>query len=217
MSFQGFTKTDFEVFTLPDFASRMPTLKATITPKLKLVAEELAPKLSIKFGHELFPHVAQHLRRSVNAPEETWAAFSREKRAYKPVVHTRVAINGASVRITLHLEDYADDKAAFAHGLKQNAEYLGNYLAEHSEILSFDLSDPYGKPMNGRSLNSDAIAAFADRLASVKSQHAGFGIVISKSDPVLKNPSAFLKRAVRESLKLMPLYRLGYDPGVILK
>src|SRR6266511_3600407 len=91
--FKGFTEDDFEIFSLPDFDTRMPALKSRITPKLKELADELLPRLIERTGLELSTHVAQHLRRSVNPAGETWLAFSRSARAYKPFVHLRVAIN----------------------------------------------------------------------------------------------------------------------------
>jgi uncharacterized protein YktB (UPF0637 family) len=216
VSITGFTSRDFDIFDLPDFETRMPTLKAEITPKLKAIGEVLAPRLSEAMGHDIFPHVAQHLRRTVNAPEETWVAFARNKRAYKPFVHTRVAINGTGLKIVCHLEDYARDKPAFAENLKRNAKALAAYLAEHAEILSYDLSDPYGKPMAGRQLNMKALKAFSERLLTVKSQHVSFAIPIDRSSPVVANPDMLVEAALKDMALLLPIYRLGAEEKVKL-
>ncbi len=209
MSFKGFTQRDFDIFDLPDFSSRMPTLKAEITPKLKLLAEVIAPQLPEVTGHPMHIHVAAHLRRTVNAPEETWAAYAREKRAYKPYVHFRTAINGGGIKITCFLEDYARDKPSFAANLATNSVKLATYLKEHPEILSYDMMDPYGKPLAGRSLDKKALKAFAGRLKTVKSQHASFGIYIPKSNPTVGDSKALSEMIVQNISDLMPIYRIG--------
>jgi uncharacterized protein YktB (UPF0637 family) len=216
MSLRGFTKREFEIFDLPSFEARMPVLKAEITPRLKALGERIAPLLSEQAGHTLYPHVAQHMRRTVNAPDETWAAFSREKRAYKPFVHTRVAINGESVKIVCHLEDYARDKPIFAANLKRNASAVAKYLAEHPKIVSHDLSDPYGVPMAGRQLNRKALTAFVERLGTVKSQHVSFAIHIDPCDVCVGDGEGLVQRALQHMETLWPLYRLGAEAGVRL-
>src|SRR5437763_9898733 len=97
--FEGFAPEDFEVFEAPEFSDRMPLLKQRITPKLKLAASALTERMAETLGETLFPHVALHLRRSVNPPIETWAAFARNARAYKPFVHVRVGISVDKVRV----------------------------------------------------------------------------------------------------------------------
>ena len=210
MSFKGFTQRDFDIFDLPDFSSRMPTLKAEITPKLKLLAEVIAPQLPEVTGHPMHVHVAAHLRRTVNAPEETWAAYAREKRAYKPYVHFRTAINGGGIKITCFLEDYAGDKPSFAANLAKNSVKLASYLKEHPEILSYDMMDPYGKPLAGRALDKKALKAFAERLKTVKSQHASFGIYIPRTDPTVVDSNALSSEIIKAITLLMPLYQLGF-------
>jgi len=207
--FNGFSSSDFDVFSLPDFASRMPVLKAQITPKLKAIGEEFAPKLSRAIGHTVYPHVAQHLRRSVNAPEETWVAFAREKRAYKPFIHTRIAINGNGVRITVHLEDYAEDKRPFANALANSIDEIAAYLREYPEITSCDLVDPYGKPLAGRSLDHEALTRLTQRLQTIKGQHATFAIVIPRRTKALQDNASIQRIALKEMKKLFPIYELA--------
>ncbi|MEP6757283.1 MAG: DUF1054 family protein [Chthonomonadales bacterium] len=211
MAFEGFTNEDFEIFDLPDFGARMPVLKANITPKLKQIGEEILPRVSRIAGHKIHPHVAQHLRRSVNPAEETWVAFSREKRAYKPFVHLRVAINGGALKLTCHLEDYARDKETFARRLMEESDRIGAYLADHDSILSHDLHDPYGKPMAGRSLNAETLRDFAHRLQTIKSQHASFAIRLDRLKVVKMSSDKLLDRCVKELRLLKPIYDLGIE------
>ena len=104
-NFSGFTEEDFAVFELEEFGERMPSLRALIKPKLMQLGTVLPQALSESVGETLYPHVAQHLRRTVNPPVETWVAFARTKRAYKPSVHLRVGIGRERVRVTVFVED----------------------------------------------------------------------------------------------------------------
>jgi len=79
----GFTPTDFEVFKVPGFSARMQEIYARVRPRLVKLGGELAPELASKLQLEFFPHVAKHVRRSVNPPPETWAAFGPSPRGYK--------------------------------------------------------------------------------------------------------------------------------------
>lgn len=211
MPFSGFTDKEFDVFELPDFATRMPALKANITPKLKELGEALAPRLSEACGQTLYPHVAQHLRRSLNAPAETWVAFSRDRRGYKPYTHFRVAINGEGVKIACYMEEYSDDKPALAANMKRNAATLAAYLKSKPHIRSHDNEANYGKLLDGRTLTQADITQLADRLAKVKSQHANWAIRFAKTHPVVQ--SAELADAAVEAIKdLLPLYALWAAP-----
>src|SRR5438067_925414 len=121
MALAGFSKSDFDIFALPTYAERMPEIRAHITPKLRELGEFITPRLCERTGMEFHPHVALHMRRTVNPPVITWVAFGRSPRAYKPFIHFRLAIEEAGMRVSCFLEDEADDKERFAHALKKEA------------------------------------------------------------------------------------------------
>src|SRR5204863_9964076 len=75
MRFPGFNDSDFELFALPEFGARMGAIRSELRPKLVALGEDLAPPLAEILGAPLFPHAAVHMRRRVNPPNETWAAF----------------------------------------------------------------------------------------------------------------------------------------------
>src|SRR5579872_4428844 len=162
--FNGFTDRDFEIFEIPGFEARMPAIRAHITPALRSLGDLLQPRLCESTGLRLYPHVAQHLRRTVNAPEETWVAFAREKRAYKPFVHYRVAISADKVRVTVFVEDYADEKATFAANLERSAETLAGHFAQRPALLAYEIPDGEDKPQRGHALDAETLRAFAERL-----------------------------------------------------
>ncbi|HLK57740.1 MAG TPA: DUF1054 family protein [Chthonomonadaceae bacterium] len=205
----GFTEEEFAIFGIPDFAARMTQLKGQITPKLKQIGQAMQERLSETLGEPLYPHVAQHLRRSVNAPEETWVAFARQPRAYKPFVHLRVAIRADRVRTLVFVEDYADEKQVFAENLQQNAEDLAAYFASHPTILAYELQDAEGAPLRGHALSAGTLRAFAQRMQKIKGQHAVFGIAFAKSHPVLSGGVQLFDALAEAAKKLRPLYACG--------
>ena len=214
MPFKGFTQDDFDIFNLEGYQSRMPRLRAEITPKLKELAAALTPRLIEATGLELYPHVALHMRRTVNPPEETWAAFARSTRSYKPFVHFRVAVNRNGMKVVCFVEDDADDKGTFAANLKKNASAVLKLMKDHSEMRSFDLLDSAGHARND--LKKKEIVAFSERLAAVKGQHASFGISIDRSDPRLNSAEGQVETAVVCVQSLLSFYRLGLNRGTKL-
>ena len=199
MSFTGFTEEAFEVFCSPDLASRMPLLKERITPRLRELGVDLLVPLSKLTKEEMHPHVALHIRRTVNPPEATWVAFGREKRAYKPYVHYRATILPNETRMTCFVEDYADDKLLFADNLTVNAAAIAAHCANNRKIREYSL---------GAELTEQGLIEFADRIRQIKGQHAIFGISISRRETLKRGadlPTLLLKAA--KTLK--PFYDLG--------
>ena len=208
-SFPGFAAEDFAVFEIDGFAARMPQLRAQIKPKLGQIGEILTSRLSEVVGERLHPHVAQHLRRTVNAPVETWVAFSPSPRAYKPFVHLRCGISAEKVRVTVFVEDYADEKLLFADNLRREADALEHYLALHPTVLAFEMRDTDDEPKRGHALDAATLRAFADRMHRIKGQHAVFGIAFAKTHPVVQSGPEFLEAVVAAARTLKPLYDCG--------
>jgi uncharacterized protein YktB (UPF0637 family) len=204
-----FGPEDFAIFDSPEFAVRMPRIRAEIKPRLMVLGAALLPDLSAVLKEPLYLHVAQHLRRTVNPPEATWAAYARTQRAYKPTVHIRSAIHGGGIRVSVFVEDYAEDKALFAEALAANADNLASYLGKHSEILAFDIPDAAGKPMHGDAITADTLRAFSEKMLRVKSQHAVFGIELPARKVAKMRAAEFHSAIVKAVKKLKPLYDLG--------
>jgi uncharacterized protein YktB (UPF0637 family) len=213
LSFDGFTQKEFAIFELQGYQARMPVLRAEITPRLKEFGPALAPRLEEATGLELHPHVAMHMRRTVNPPEETWAAFCRNTRSYKPYVHFRVSINGEGIHVKCFVEDDADDKATFADGLKRNAAGLVKYFAANPSIRSYDLRDANEDPRPGINLKKTEIVGFADRLKSVKGQHACFGILLGTDENVVGSRDSLTKAVIAAAQTLVPLYQTAAVKG----
>ncbi len=108
-----------EIFEIPGFAERMAAIRERVRPGLGALARRLAEERTQR-GERIFPHVASHMRRRVNPPNETWLALGPEKRGYKAYGHMGVFIGrgGCSVRFVVK------DEAVAAR------ERLGRFLQE---------------------------------------------------------------------------------------
>lgn len=206
---EGFGPEDFAVFDVADFAGRMALIRHRLKPKLTALGSALRAPLSEAAGQPLFPHVAQHLRRTVNPPPETWVAFSRSARSYKPFVHYRVGISGHGVRVVCFLEDEAEDKPRYAVALARCARDFSLYFRHHAAIRAYDICDANGQPLTGRALTAASLKRLADRLKRVRAQHAVFGIAYARSHPVVGSGPELLDAAAAAAELLSPLYRCG--------
>ncbi len=205
-AFAGFAAEDFAVFEVPGFEARMPRLREIVKPKLIQIAGLLPARIAKMGDYPACPHVAQHLRRTVNAPEETWVAFSPSPKAYKPFVHYRVAVSRDRVRVTVFVEDYADEKLRFAASLAANADELSRYLEMHPEIAAFQIPDEEGQPSRGAALTPDRLREFAERVRRVKGQHAVFGIVYPRRHASLRSGAACTNAVLKSMRLLKPFY-----------
>lgn len=113
----GFTPTDFEVFRIAGFGARMEKIYEHVRPKLTRLGNELAPQLSRKLALEFFPHLAKHMRRTVNPPPETWVAFGPSSRGYKRFGYLALCISGAGLHARAVVKAEADDRAEMAERL----------------------------------------------------------------------------------------------------
>ncbi len=145
-----FTPADFKIFDLADFNQRMGAIISRIRPKLTSIGEELAPEISSLVDRQLFVHVAKHARRTVNPPDDTWAAFGVNPRGYKKDVHFKVAISRNCVRFLFEVgpEYYAKSEwtSTWHREFKQIARELAAgelawFKDEHDEDPAKRLKD----------------------------------------------------------------------------
>ena len=140
-----FTKKDLEIFEVPGFADRMQLIADTIHPKLIKLGELLQPQLSRLVSHQLYPQIAQHLRRTVNPPEETWVAFSPDDRTYKTHVHFTLCVGAIGVQARVTAKQECKDRKIFGQNLITHAEKLKD-LKGNKEMGDYNKRDAEGKP-----------------------------------------------------------------------
>lgn len=206
MEFQGFRAAHFELFEIPDFAGRMGALRAELRPQLVALGEDLATPLSRLTGLPCFAHPAQHLRRRVNPPVQSWVAFGREKSGYKRWAHYRVAVAADGVRVSVFVEDDADDKPGFAARLGKGAAALLRELG--SEPVEWYTLSNAGAPPRTAVARKELVETAA-RLARLKGLKFEAGVSLPREEALAMAPAEFQRWALGRAAALLPLYLLA--------
>ncbi|HLC20924.1 MAG TPA: DUF1054 family protein [Candidatus Methylomirabilis sp.] len=209
MAFDGFTARDFLVFAIPNFAGRMAAIRSRIQPQPFALAEEIGPKLKTVTGSDVFPHVAKHMRRTVNPPDDTWVAFGPEKRGYKRAQHFKVALSRYCVRFLFEVGPEYADKAKWAarwrrEGVRlapslKKGSGLGWYKNEHDEEPAATLA----------TLSPQEIGALAGELARRKDGQLVRGRRLNQAETLRQAPQGFMQAALATFNDLAPLFKLG--------
>jgi len=203
MSFQGFTQYDFDTFTIAGLDGRMAAIKERIQPKFRELGARLCAELSLLCGSEMFLHIAQHARRKVNAPVDTWLAICPNKRGYKMVPHFQVGLFDDRLFIWLALIYELPNKRAIAERMLERLDRLAAALPDDFQI-SFDhmKKDALAVSALGRDGWQTALGKFRD----VKSVELLLGRVLAADDPVLGEPAG-LEALIRDTFaQLLPFY-----------
>jgi uncharacterized protein YktB (UPF0637 family) len=206
VTFPGFIDSDFDIFRIPDFAARMGAIRAELRPKLLALGEELAPQLAETVPGGIFAHTASHMRRRTNPPPATWVAFGRSARGYKRFVHFRLAVHDAGLRVTVHVEDDADDKLPFAAVLKRDRQRLLPRLSSIEPLVWYTLPDGSGDPVTGSALKAAHLDRIASSLSRLKTADFSAGISFDRHDPRLASPTELPPLLLTTMQRLAPLY-----------
>lgn len=207
MEFPGFSAEDFDVFSIPDFAARMGAIRAEIRPKLIALGTDLRPGIEEIVAGELFPHAAQHTRRRVNPPPETWVAFARDRKGYKRWTHYRVAISGEGIRVTVFVEDDADDKPRFAASLRKGAGEILSTLGPGAPLLWYSLDGDRHVPH--ASVTVAALKRLGGSLKRLKTARFQAGVPLPRGDAAKAPPARFEEWVLDQVRVLKPLYLAG--------
>jgi hypothetical protein len=207
--FEGFGAEDFEVFSIPDFAARMGEIRARVRPKLLALGEDLCGSMEEALGSPLFPHVAQHMRRRVHPPEETWAAFARDRKGYKRWTHYRIAVGKSGVRVAVFVEDDADDKAQMGANL---AEAGGDILRRLGSEAPLRWSVPGGEvPIAQASVTPEMLRQLGSALQLRKGLKFQTWVPLSTEAAIAMGPERFEAWALEQVRLLKPLYLAGTE------
>ena len=106
----------------------MAVIRTRIRPKLEAIGHSLVPGVSRATGAPSYAHVARHLRRTVNPPDDTWVALGPEARGYKKAGHFKVAVSRHCVRFLFEVGPEHADKKRWASAWKKSALRLGPVL-----------------------------------------------------------------------------------------
>ncbi len=200
-----FTDEDFNIFTIEGFQERMDALIKTIRPKLHVLGDYFAQQLSVMTGEEIFPHVAKHARRTVNPPNDTWVAFSANKRGYKMIPHFQIGLWETHLFVWFAVIYEAPNKAELGKRLEEKAEVLTKIIPQHF-VWSIDHMKPDAIPH--KNLDEEQLLSMFKRLQIVKKSELLCGIHIPRGKAVQLTHDELLDTIQNTFETLLPLYQI---------
>ncbi|MGX7245602.1 DUF1054 domain-containing protein [Enterococcus quebecensis] len=199
-----FTEKDFDVFTIEGLDPRMEGIRSIIQPKFQELDDYFADQLGEKLETEFFVHIAQHRRRTVYPPENTWSALSQKKRGYKMEAHFQLGIWPDYLFMWLSLIDNPKSEKEIAQVFLDN-QALFDQL-DDDFYLSIDHTQPEIERLNETDLEKHLI-----RFRDVKKGEFQIGRIIKKTDDLLNDPEKARDYMLKTYEELVPLYQLAIE------
>lgn len=192
-----FTQDDFNVFQIDGLENRMAALIETTRPKLNHLGDYFADFLTTHTGETYYPHVAKHLRRTTNPPDDTWVAFSTSKRGYKMLPHFQIGLFSSHVFVLYGVIYESPEKAR-----------LADRLAEKKDIIlsldDFIMKKDHMKEACEK-IEADTLAEGLRRLKNIKKGELLFGRIYKPDDNALTSDKAFLQEVEEVFMQLIEL------------
>jgi uncharacterized protein YktB (UPF0637 family) len=200
----GFIRRDFEVFAIEGFSARMAKIDELINPRLIRLGDEMAPQLSRTLHIEFHPHVARHMRRTANPPDETFVAFGPSRAGYKRYGCLALCISNVGIHARAVVTSDADDRDEIARMIKLKSadlqkSFRGTRIGRYENWNCRDMP-------RSITAGADFFDGLADALAKKSGAiDVGFGW---PAHDALTIDRAEVLDALRE---LEPLYRVLYS------
>jgi len=204
MQFSGFTQNDFDAFTIEGLSERMAAIQERIQPKFQAIGQPLTDDLSASLGNEMYLHIAKHLRRSVNPPNDTWMAIAANKRGYKQHPHFQVGLYDDHVFVWLAFIYELPNKKNIASTFLKNIKTIKSTIP-NDYVISLDHMKKDATTMKDINLKESL-----ERFRDVKKAELLIGRHFAPNDPRLTDGEEFLKVAKETFETLLPLYKLSF-------
>lgn len=201
------TDEDFEVFSIEGLENRMIALQTRIQPKFETLGRNFADRLSAHGSAEFFPHVAKHLRRTVNPPNDSWVAFAPAKRGYKALPHFQIGLWGTHLFIILAIIYENPDKKGIAERLQRKLNTITSL--PNTYIASGDHMRPEAIQIGEASV--EGIEILLERLKSVKKAEFLIGRHLLREDAIKLTDDEFMTFAEETFDRLLPVYDVIID------
>lgn len=197
-----FTKTDFEVFSIEGLEPRMAAIRSEIQPKFQDLDDYFAEKLGAQLATTFYVHIAQHRRRTVYPPENTWSALSQKKRGYKMEAHFQLGIWDEYIFMWLSLIDNPKNETQIAQAYLDHLELFDNLSDD------FYVSVDHTQSTVTRLIDTDLEKQLL-RFRDVKKGEFQVGRILRKEDPLLLEPKQARAYMLNTYQQLIPLYQLA--------
>lgn len=196
-----FRKKEFDVFKVAGLEERMAAIRELIQPVFQELDEYLVKELAPVLGEELIIHIAQHRRRTANAPDFTWSAMGGDKRGYKKYPHFTLGINDNYLVMWLSFIDNPQNEVLMAQALIDDPKVFDGFSEDF--MINQDHTVNQYQPLKETDLE-----AVLSRWRDVKKGEFQIGRVIIKGDPLLKSPKKAREFMLATYQQLVPIYQL---------
>lgn len=192
---------DFEVFETPGLEERMELLISRVRPKFEELGLNYAAFFSALTGEEFFPHVAKHMRRSVNPPNDSWVAFAPYKRGYKALPHFQIGLWKSHIFVILAVIYEAPGKNRMADLLLQSEAVSA---LPDDFMLSGDHMKPEATPL--REMSEADVQKLMVRLRDIKKGEFVIGRHLPREEAIKMTPDEFHQFVEDTFHELLPVY-----------
>lgn len=198
-----FTKKDFDVFKVDGLEPRMAALIDTTRPKLEALGEHFSTFLSEQTDETFYAHVAKHLRRKTNPPNDTWVAFATNKRGYKMLPHFQIGLFGSHAFVLFGVIYESPDKERMAKKWKKQIKFIQS-LDEDFVIKGDHMKEDFDFI---KDIQKKDVEHYINRLVDIKKGELMFGKVFYPGDDALKSDKLFIQAIEKTYFDLLPLYQ----------
>lgn len=198
----SFNQTSFTTMTIPGLDERMASIREHIQPVFQWYGNQAVDVLTEELQEPMYLHIAQHRRRTANAPDFTWSAISYSKRGYKRYPHFTLGITATHIVIWLSLIDNPDEEVEIGKTLLKNSDLFDDYLEKYQLNLDHTKND-YA------TLTRDNLEKGLTRFCQVKKGEFQIGRVLT-ADDVRTQTSEEVGQVIIETYQsLLPIYHLA--------
>lgn len=208
MTFKGFIKKDFQTFKINGLEERMEAIRERIQPKFQAIGDALKDDLSAITGNEMHVHIAQHARRTVNPPQDTWMAFCHNKRGYKQHPHFQIGLFDDHLFVWLAYIYELPNKQAMAASFIDHINDIENAIPTNY-VVSLD-----HMKKDATSIKDLDLKKSLERFHNVKKAEFLIGRNFSPDDALLKDGKAFLTEVKHTFETLSPIYKLSISEAI---
>ncbi|MBA0949120.1 DUF1054 family protein [Enterococcus gallinarum] len=189
-----FTNKSFHVFHASSLEERTQEIRKEIQPIFQQIGEKVCPFFTEKLDTPFYLHIAQHRRRSVYPPEETWAAFGPNKRGYKMDAHFQIGITREYAFVWLSVIDQPKNQQQIARCWSEKPALFETLPQDF--VLSLDHTQYGYQPIR-------EWPAALERLTTVKKSELQIGKVYLKD----QISTLTMEQLLADYRLLLPLYR----------
>lgn len=199
-----FNEACFEVFNIEGLDSRMIGIREKIQPVFQSIDEKLVEELEPLLGEKLPIHIAQHRRRTTNAPNFTWSAMGGNKRGYKKFPHFQLGITPEYVVIWLSFIDNPQNEVLMAQTCLDHLEWF------ESLPNDFVVNTDHTKN-NYHALEKERVIKDLTRWRDVKKGEFQIGRVIQKNRFNTESTDVLFVEILQTYLSLIPIYQACFQ------